>query len=357
MDVDARIQLFDLKKKYQFMTQPGVDKYNMPFYQIQTEPENQTIASYPVYQGFLGPAYVNGVSVQFYTQRQNFFNTWPNVVQNLQVLATGDGVTTNFTLNFPILNNSKPPNPPVSGLLRGHIDFQGIITAGLTQDPPLTSVFINNIPVTSVDAAVFLTSQDATGASIIVSDSGQFLASNINYGLLMNPGDAPFGNTSLGTYNTTTNTINYLTGVCNVTFPIAPAAGAHINAQVFYFQTGLPRGILFYDNVITLRSPPAQQYLVEMDAYLSPCAFLRTTDAIPYGYMAEYIARGAARKILSDTGDVEQFQFYEPFFLEQERLVWKRSQRQWTSTRTQTIYSQGINQGSGTNNTLGNFSQ
>ena len=28
--------------------------------------------------------------------------------------------------------------------------------------------------------------------------------------------------------------------------------------------------------------------------------------------MCEYIARGAARKILSDTGDIEQFQFYEP---------------------------------------------
>lgn len=55
--------------------------------------------------------------------------------------------------------------------------------------------------------------------------------------------------------------------------------------------------------------------------------------------MSEYIARGAARKILSDTGDVEQFQFYEPLFREQEMLVWKRAQRQNTSTRVQTIYS------------------
>jgi len=57
--------------------------------------------------------------------------------------------------------------------------------------------------------------------------------------------------------------------------------------------------------------------------------------------MSEYIARGAARKILADTGDVEQFQFYEPFFREQEILVWKRSQRINTSTRTQTIVSEG----------------
>lgn len=72
--------------------------------------------------------------------------------------------------------------------------------------------------------------------------------------------------------------------------------------------------------------------------------FLNGSNAIEFGYMSEYIARGAARKILSDTGDMEQMQFYEPLFLEQEQLVWKRSQRQWTSTRTQTLYSQGSNQ-------------
>ena len=70
--------------------------------------------------------------------------------------------------------------------------------------------------------------------------------------------------------------------------------------------------------------------------------------------MSEYIARGAARKILADTGDVEQFAFYEPLFKEQEQLVWKRSQRQFTSTRTNTIFSQlttqsvGYNIGQGT---------
>jgi hypothetical protein len=67
--------------------------------------------------------------------------------------------------------------------------------------------------------------------------------------------------------------------------------------------------------------------------------------------MCEYIARGAARKILADTGDIEQFQFYEPFFIEQEQLVWKRSQRQFTATRTQTIFSEGGVPGSMGSNT------
>ena len=61
--------------------------------------------------------------------------------------------------------------------------------------------------------------------------------------------------------------------------------------------------------------------------------------------MAEYIARGAAQKLLSDVGDWEQYDRYEPIFRTQELLVWKRSQRTWTSSRTETIYSQGINMG------------
>src|ERR1700680_3470391 len=63
VDVDARIQLFDLKTKYQFQTTPAVDRYNMPLYSVQTEPGSQTIGMFPVYQGFLSPAKINGIQV------------------------------------------------------------------------------------------------------------------------------------------------------------------------------------------------------------------------------------------------------------------------------------------------------
>jgi hypothetical protein len=236
----------------------------------------------------------------------------------------------------------------------------GIIATQVNQDPFFGITLSNsggvvNIPSTSIFPAIYLTSQDAQGNPVIVQDSGQFLAdgsgNEFNYGLLMSPGNAPFGYSPLsGGYSITSNTINYLTGVVNVTFPVAIPAGAAINAQAFFFQCGLPRGILFNNNTLTFRSPPAQSYLVQLDAYLSPAAFLNQPNAIPFGYMAEYIARGAARKILSDTGDIEQFQFYESLFNEQEMLVWKRSQRQFTSTRTATLYSQGHTGQAGFNN-------
>jgi hypothetical protein len=353
MDVDARMQLFDLKTKYQFQTVPTVDQYNMPLYNIQTEPGNQTISYYPVYQGFLGPAYINGIAVPLQTQKNSFFNIWPKVTQQLTTVAVGDG-TASYSFQLPILSgiNSIPNNPPLNGLLRGHVDISGIISTGNNIDPPVTDAFITTIPVTSVDSAFFITSIDSSGANVVVQDSGQFLEGNVNYGLLMKPGPAPFGNESLGTYSTTENTVNYLTGQVNVTFPVNIPSGNNINVQCYFFETGLPRAILFYNNVITLRSPPDTQYLVEMDAYLTPAAFLSTSQAVQFGYMSEYIARGAARKILADTGDVEQFQFYEPLFREQELLVWKRSQRQWTATRTETIYSMGFGQGY-SQNTLG----
>lgn len=356
MDVDARLQLFDLKTKYQFQTTPGVDKYNMPLYSVQTEPGNQIIGMFPVYQGFVGPCFINGVQVAFYTQKSDFFNIWPNITQNMGVVATGDGSAGPYTLQFPILPNNPPLNPPFNGIVRGHIDITGIIATGINQDPPVINGAsfggaLSLIPTTSIESAVYITSIDATGANVVVADSGFMLQGNVNYGLLMTPGAAPYGNSVLpGTYSTTSNTINYFSGAAVVSFPVAIPSGVNINAQCFYFQGGLPRGILFYNNTLTLRSPPDTQYLVELDAYLSPAAFLNTANAIPFGYMAEYIARGAARKMLSDTGDIEQFQFYEPLFREQELLVWKRSQRQFTSTRTQTLYSQGFGQGGGFNN-------
>jgi len=435
-DVDARIQLFDLKKKYSFMTTPGVDQYNTPLYDLQIESPNQypqNVNFYPVYQGFLEPCYINGVQINFQTQKRKFFGAWPNVTQNLQAVGIGSGVS-NYTLQIPILPQSTPANPPFNAILRGHVDISGIIATGNNVDPPITPVspsvvpvFNTSIPVTSVNAAVYITTLDAAGRNMIVSDSGQFFSDNNNMGLLMNPGKAPLGNTgasngyfntftitnvtlgattlitaantlspgqrvtiqgvvgttelngniytvisataadfiinvdslsftlyvSDGTASTLQNYVNYLTGEINVTFPQNVPVGNNINVQCYFFQSGLPRSMLYYNNVITLRSVPAKQYLVELDAYMTPAAFLSSSDALPFGYMSEYIARGAARKILSDTNDVEQFQFYEPLFHEQEQLVWKRSQRQWTATRTESLYSQGLGYGSTGFNNLG----
>jgi hypothetical protein len=111
MDVDARIQLFDYKTKYQFQTTPGIDQYNMPLYNVQVQPGTQNIASFPVYQGFMGPARVNGINIPFYTQNSQFYNLWPNYVQQQVQVGTGDGTAGPYTINLPFF----PALP-------GHID-------------------------------------------------------------------------------------------------------------------------------------------------------------------------------------------------------------------------------------------
>ena len=353
-DMDARIQLFDLKTKYQFQTTPGWDQYNMPMYDVQTQPGDQLIANFPVYQGFMSPAFVNGIEIPFYTQRTDFFNLWPNYVQSLAPAAYGTGVAGSYQISLPYF----PAIP-------GHVSISGIIDTGANVDPPISSTFNNAIAVSSTFSAVYFTTMDDTGANLVVADSGQFLNGNQGYGLLMRPGNAPYGNQGLnntyGPYSITNNTVNYATGIANITFTAADGseaiipAGTPINAQCYFWNQGIPRSLLFYNNTITVRPPPDIQYLVELDAYLTPAAFLNSANAIPFGYMSEYIARGAARKILSDTGDMDQFAFYEPLFKEQETLVWKRSQRQFTSTRTQTIFSdsQGFGGGFGGNSGQG----
>lgn len=345
MDVDARIQLFDLKTNYTFQTIPGIANYNMPLYNVQVEPGPQNISYYPIYQGFSQPAYVNGIQVPFYTEQNAYWNLWPNYTQFLNPAAVGNGTAGPYTISL-----AQAPAIP------GHLDMTGFMAylnqGNTNQDPPfipdftfLVSSGLIQIPSTSIYPGVYFTATTNSGHLIQVCDSGFFLSSNGTgdlYGLLITPnlGSPPFGYAPLsGGYSTSLNTVNYADGTATVTFPESVPVGNPINAECLFFQPGLPRSVLFYNNTLTIRPPPDISYNVQLQAYLTPAAFLNTSYAIPFGYMAEYIARGAARKILSDTGDAEQFQFYEPLFHEQETLVWKRSQRQFTATRTGTIFS------------------
>lgn len=332
MDVDARMQLFDFKTAYQFTTTPGVASYNMPMYQVQVEPGPQNIASYPVYQGFFDQCKVNGINVTLSTQREVFWNLYPNYLQALPAVVIADGTSRRYQLNLPFF----PAIP-------GYMDSIGMIAAGITTTPFFTPTFITTIPVTSVIPGVYISYTTANGGTSQITDSGQFLSNATDgnlYGLLMPTVPAGVLTTdSLGSFSMTDNTVNYNTGVINVTFPTPPPPGTPIQVQCFFYEQGIPRAILYYNNVITIRPPPNTQYIVELGAYLTPAALLQSGQGIQFAYMAEYLARGSARKILSDTGDVEQFMFYEPLFREQENLVWKRSQRQFTATRTQTLFS------------------
>lgn len=331
--MDARVQLFDFKTTYGFMCTPNIVHYNMPYYGInqykrQSEaPVNPNpppagltdIGPYPVYQGFKSPCYINGIIVPFYTQREEFYSYWAPYLQNIQATATGDGTPGPYTMLLPFF-----PCPA------GHVDVTGIITVGSTVDPIVGTSLNTSVPITSLTPGVIITGLNTSNYLETVTDSGQFDITDQTTGFLQ---------TTNGQNIQAAGTCNYVTGDTTVTFANAIGDGQPIQANCYFYQPGIPTAVLYYNNTITILPPPNMPYFIQFDAYFTPAAYLSGLSPLQFGYMSEYIARGAARKILSDTGDVEQLQLYEPFFREQEMLVWKRSQRIFTATATPSFFS------------------
>lgn len=290
-DVPARNQLFELKTIFTFPTIPLVDQYNLPYdsdYNLQ-------------YQMLLAPVLCDGVMLPLLLDRNSFEKVYPNYFFS-QNKFTGNG---SESYVFSTTNNP---------ILRGHID--GIGTTALKSGTP--------VPDPSLQSNVFIIAPNSANQQMTVYDTGQTLITDFNTGILGGDG---------------TGTVNYATGEINVNFNAPVPSGDQIIIKTIPFAPGTPRITLLFNNIVTLRPCPDIAYIMQFDAYLTPAAFLASGNSLPFGYMSEYIARGAARKILSDTGDLEQFNFYEPFFREQEALVIRRTNRQQSDMRTSTIFT------------------
>ena len=281
-DIPERIQLFEMKRQYTFETIPNVFQYQFPF-------QN--------YQGLRQPAYCDGVEIGFFVNEEQFYNIYPELVLNEQPIQ-GNGTAGPYTVTFG-----------QSPVLPGFTDALG-----------------NLLPY------VYITAIGPSGNQIYVVDNGFS-------GLIQT--DATFQQNSTSTGPAPLiGTINYLTGTATFTLntSVIPA-GNIITVQSSPYSAGVPRIMLFFNNIIKLYPVPDRAYKIQAEAYINFAQFLNTSEANTFAYMAEYIARGAARKILSDTGDYEQFQFYEPLFREQENLVLRRTSRQNLTQRTPTIFA------------------
>lgn len=276
-DMPARIQLFELKRQYSFETIPNIYEYQFP---------------YDNYQLIQPPVYCDGVQIGFYQSNQQFYQIYPELVQN-QIPLEGDGTVGpyNFTL----------PQVP---FLRGFTDDLG-----------------------NFQPRVFITATDTNGDLLYVVDDGEGVLNQV---------DSTFQTIIVPDVGL----VNYVTGDVGCVFNNNIDAGSDIESQVVPYQAGTPRFCLFFNNIIKLFPVPSRQFNMLFDAYVTPAAFLISSESVPFAYMAEYIARGAARKILSDNGDESQIAFYEPFFREQENFVLRRTTRIQGSQRTPTIYNQ-----------------
>jgi hypothetical protein len=288
-DMPSRIQLFQLKTQYSLELEPNVDRYAAP---VTYLPGGQAV---PTYNSFLTPAFVDGYQIGMQQSTAQFTKLFPNLYQN-GFQSVGDGTSGPYTLavaNSPFIRGFRDQN------IQNTTIAGGVQTAG----------------VGILSSAVWVTAQDASGNNLVVQDDGD--------GNLVGDG---------------TGTVNYLTGSISVTFSANIPATSDINSQVIPYTAGRPQALNFFDETFTFRPVPDKPYLFQIDAYLNPAYFLSTTDAMPYNWMTEYIARGTTRKILIDYGDAEQLSFQEPYFREQENLVLRRSTRQNSNVRTATIF-------------------
>ena len=321
-DLAERIELFELQRQYTFETVANVFEYQAPFFPATTAnfpgnsnpppfignpspSQQQTVV--PVYQNFKPPIYCDGVQMGWFQSLQQFYNVFPELVMN-EFPTQGDGTPGPYTVNF-----SRTP------ILQGFIDDLG-----------------------NLKPYVFITALDSAGNQQYIVDSGY--KDSTGLGILIQT-DATFQNIIgaplLGSPPNSggSGTVDYINGTATFTFVSNVGDGLNIETQTSPFSAGFPRICLFYNNIFKLYPVPDRAYKIQVDAHITPSVFFNTQASIPFAYMSEYIARGASQKILSDTGDWDQFERYKILFQEQENLVLRRTSRQKSTQRTPTIFS------------------
>lgn len=299
-DMPARLQLFELKRQYVFETVPNVNMYQVPFAPTAINDDSNSVRSRQGYQNLLPPAYCDGIQLGYFQSNDQFYSLYPEFVFN-ETIGEGDGSIGPFEVTL-----GQVP------VLRGFVDDLGYLTP-----------------------YVFFNTSSISGVQQYIVDGGD--------GILYAT-DATFQNGPLGigTVRTATGNINYENGICVFFFDDTVTTGQPVYAKSSPYSPGFPRIMLYFNNIIKLFPVPDRQYKIAIDSYVTPAQFLETTESVPFSYMSEYIARGAARKSLSDVADIDLFNFYEQFFREQENQVLRRTDRQRAVTRTPTIFS-GVN--------------
>lgn len=241
-----------------------------------------------LYHAVLPPVYVDGFECFYSQSRAEFFRIYPRLVTE-QTAATGTGVVGPYTFTLSAV--------PV---LKRQVTISAIDSTGATQsasdvpDSPTsnTGTFVDNISATS----------------------------------------------------TLNGTINYVTGAVTITFTNAIPATQSIIARTSVYQASRPSAMLFFNNKFILRPVPDKVYRVCVEVYKKPSQLLSANDhsdsnTPDVNQWWQFIAFGAALKVLQDRQDMEAIQNIIPFFEEQKALVMYRTATQQAPERTSTIYT------------------
>ena len=307
-DFPEELRTKTLDGTFTFYSQPFIEEYAQVI-----DPSVSDTALFEFLQRFTSfgpPAYCQGRPL-VWTQSMAEFNAMYPQQMITQVIGTGNGF-----------------NP----------DFAGSL------DPA-------NVPL--IAGTVVISSIDSLGQGITVVDKPTIAGSGPSrgyqnpFGYLYNPNDFadPIG------------TINYITGEYVVVLPAYPAAAAPVTAQIQPYQPAIPSTIYFDGQAFHLRPVPDKVYQITMSAQMLPTQLMDQAENPLIYQWWQYVAYGAAIKVLQDRLDLDTVQLLMPEFKRQEHLVERSTIVQLSSQRAQTIYNQnGLWNGfNGYNNNNGNY--
>lgn len=301
-DFPEHLRTFNLRTTFSFYCNPYQDTYQtdtsvLPVTNALYDFQNKYLTIHP-------PLYIGGYQSLYTQSEEQFYGIYPKI-DSINLITYGDGTTTTFS---GVIQNLNPLLPPL---------FSSVQTA----------ILPNSVLFSSVD----------------IGNAGLALYDVPNY-----PSN---GQGTLFDANTQTpqGVINYLTGVFSLTFINPPASGIPINSQCVFYQPSLPQAMLYYANTITLRPVPDQPYKITFEVYKSPTDLLSSSDVPGLNEWWQYIAYGAAKKILEDRLDMDTVALIYPEFLKQQCLVNRRNLVQYTNERPATIYTQQTDGSNGYN--------
>lgn len=287
-----------LTKPYVFLTKPNIDTYSFIYENNPTDPVlgGQVNAS-PGNVMLTPPVFCQGYLVNFYQDKGEFYNRWRNLSVN-QIIGTGTG-------NANSLYTGTIPSTP---FYRAQQDI------------------FNNV----TEAGVIISAYDASGFSYSVTDVPQNTSATPNIGLLFEDNGSQVG------------TVNYVTGAYAFTpaNAIAIPTDANIYAAVVPYQSSRPVDVLFYNQQITFRPCPQQIYQVEFQISQQPLQMVANNSAPELDEWYLFICAGAAKLIYSDFPDPEGMAYIEPIWQEQLQISQRRTLKQLSTQRVQTIFTQ-----------------
>lgn len=94
-----------------------------------------------------------------------------------------------------------------------------------------------------------------------------------------------------------------------------------------------PQDVLYYNNTLTFRGPPNQEYVIQIQANRIEAVLSSPSDEITNSYFWRYVAYGAAMDIFSDYGEMDKYNQTMPAFMRYRSMMYMRTNQQYQNQR------------------------